>query len=449
VSLTPAADRPYIGGSQDNSLLNLIFGYNGLGRISGSETGSVGGTGAVGSQWGPTGWLRFFNADFGTQISWLIPAALILALACLWLWRRRPRTDAARSAVLLWGGWLIVTEVVISLAQGIIHPYYSIAAAPAIGALVGIGASALWERRSTFGARAALAGALAATTVWSYVLLDRAPQWMPWLGPVVLVIGLGSALFLMVAPRVRGRAALALGTAGMCAALAGPAAYALDTAATAHSGAIPSAGPSTGTGPGGLPGRPGGNVGGFPGAGRGGLPSGGAPASGVTRAGGSTAPPGFGAGRGSLPAGGFAPPSGGRGALGAGGARGGGAVGGAGGFLSISTPGTKLVKALEADAGAYTWVAATVNSNSAAGYQLATDDPVMAIGGFNGTDPAPTLAQFERYVAEKKIHYFISGGSGPGNGSSGTTASQITQWVESHFTAETLDGVTVYNLSGT
>ena len=91
------------------------------------------------------------------------------------------------------------------------------------------------------------------------------------------------------------------------------------------------------------------------------------------------------------------------------------------------------MKALEAEAGHYTWVAATVNSNSAAGYQLATDDPVMAIGGFNGTDPAPTLAQFERDVAAKKVHYFISGGGGPGTGGTGTTATQITQWVESHF----------------
>ena len=75
-----------------------------------------------------------------------------------------------------------------------------------------------------------------------------------------------------------------------------------------------------------------------------------------------------------------------------------------------------------------------MNSNSAAGYQLATDDPVMAIGGFNGTDPAPTLAQFERGdVAEKKVHYFISGGGGLGTGGTGTAATQITQWVESHF----------------
>ena len=87
-----------------------------------------------------------------------------------------------------------------------------------------------------------------------------------------------------------------------------------------------------------------------------------------------------------------------------------GGAGGAGGLLNASTPGKQLVALLESDASRYTWIAATTGANSAAGYQLATDDPVMAIGGFNGTDPSPTLAQFQKYVAEGKIHYYISGG---------------------------------------
>jgi 4-amino-4-deoxy-L-arabinose transferase-like glycosyltransferase len=449
VQLTPAADRPYIGGSQDNNLLNLIFGYNGLGRLSGSESGSVGGAGAAGSRWGPTGLFRFFGTEFGTQISWLIPAAVILAAASLWLWRRRPRTDPARSAVLLWAGWLIVTVVVISLAKGIIHPYYSVAAAPAIGALVGIGSAALWERRAHLGARLGLAVALAATVVWGYVLLDRAPQWMPWLRTAVLVMGLAAAVLVVFASRLRRRGVLALAAVGIGAALAGPAAYALDTVATAHAGAIPSAGPSSGAGPNGLPGGPGA----APAGGFGPLPGGaGAPGRGSTFApptGRTSAsfpgPRNPGAvPRGSFPPGGFGGPPGTGAAAGRGSRNGPG--GGGGGFLSISTPGSGLVKVLEANSGRYTWVAATVNSNSAGGYQLATDDPVMAIGGFNGTDPAPTLAQFERDVAEKKVHYFIAGGGGLGGGT-GTTAGQITQWVESHFTAKTLDGVTVYDLT--
>jgi 4-amino-4-deoxy-L-arabinose transferase-like glycosyltransferase len=120
--------------------------------------------------------------------------------------------------------------------------------------------------------------------------------------------------------------------------------------------------------------------------------------------------------------------------------------------LNASAPNAALTRLLQADASRYAWAAATVNSNSAAGYQLASGEPVMAIGGFNGTDPAPTLAQFEKYVSEGKIHYFIAGGAGIGRlgglgGSSGGDASQITSWVESHFTAETVGGVTVYDLT--
>ncbi len=126
--------------------------------------------------------------------------------------------------------------------------------------------------------------------------------------------------------------------------------------------------------------------------------------------------------------------------------RAGGARGGAGGFLNSTTSSPALTKLLKADASHYTWVAATVNSDSASGYQLASMEPVMAIGGFNGTDPSPTLAQFEKYVAEKKIHYFIAGGGGLGGGSGSDDASQITSWVESHFTSQTVGGTTIYNL---
>jgi len=127
-----------------------------------------------------------------------------------------------------------------------------------------------------------------------------------------------------------------------------------------------------------------------------------------------------------------------------------GGGGGPGGILGSSQSNPALNKLLQANAAHYTWAAATVSANSAAGYQLGSGEPVMAIGGFNGTDPAPTLAQFEKYVAEGKVHYFIAGGRGGGPGgaaSSNNDASQITSWVESHFTAETVGGVTVYNLT--
>jgi hypothetical protein len=154
---------------------------------------------------------------------------------------------------------------------------------------------------------------------------------------------------------------------------------------------------------------------------------------------------------GSLPTGGAFPsggtlPGGGRVGFGTGA---GGAGGGGAGFLNSSSSGPALTKLLKADASRYTWVAATVNSNSASGYQLASDEPVMAIGGFNGTDPAPTLGQFEKYVAEGKIHYFIAGGGagGFGRGGSSDDSSKITSWVEAHYTARTVDGTTIYDLT--
>ncbi|MGD0882364.1 MAG: glycosyltransferase family 39 protein [Acidimicrobiales bacterium] len=443
VELTPASDRPYIGGSTDNNLFNLVFGYNGIGRLSGNETGSVGGAGAAGSRWGPTGWDRLFLRSMGGQISWLIPGALIGMVAVLWLTRRSPRTDRTRAAVLVFGGWLLLTGLIFSYAQGIIHPYYTVALAPAVGALVGIGAGTLWSRRVGWFPRLALCAAVLATVAWSFVLLGWSPGWYPALRWAILAAGVVAAVAIVALPRARGVLAAGIAGLGIATVLAGPAAYSVDTAATPHSGAIPSAGPAVsggGFGPGGLVGGPagfGGRFGAIPGGSTGG---------GFAGRGFAGAGRGFAGGAfpgGALPGGGFAGGGfGGPGAVGGGG-------GGGGGLLNASTPNKQLTALLGAGADRYSWVAATTGSNSAAGYQLATDDPVMAIGGFNGSDPTPTLAQFERYVAEGRIHYYVSGGGfgGGGGGSTSSDATQIATWVTSHFTARTVGGVTVYDLS--
>ena len=136
--LVPAADRPYFGGSTNNNILQLAIGYNGLGRLDGTETGSIGGGGGGGGGGfgGATGITRLFSSEFGGQISWLLPAALISLPAMLWVSRRAVRTDRTRAAALLWGGWLLCTGLVFSYMSGIIHPYYMVALAPAIAALV-------------------------------------------------------------------------------------------------------------------------------------------------------------------------------------------------------------------------------------------------------------------------------------------------------------------------
>lgn len=420
VSLIPAAYRPYIGGSQNNSILELTLGYNGLGRLTGNETGSVGGGGGNGGRWGTTGATRLFGTDMGTQISWLLPSSLLLLAAGLWFTRKAARTDRTRAALLLWGGWLLVTGVVLSYAQGIIHAYYTVALAPAIGGIIGVASILLWRHRDRLGAIGLLAAAVVVTAVWEFVLLDRTPTWLPWLRYAILMAGVGSALLLVVASRLARRTALAVALVALTAALAGPSAYAVSTARTPHTGSIPSAGPAVA----GSFGGPGGRFNG-------------------QRPGGFLRP------NGPPPAGRFlpSPPPG---SANAGLAP---RAGGAGGLLDASTPSAAVVSTLTTDSSRYTWVAAAVGSNSAAGFQLATEKPVMAIGGFNGSDPSPTLEEFQSLVAAGRIHYFIGGGFGSGRGlgaqhGGGNTSSQISSWVQSTFTAVTVDGgTTLYDLT--
>jgi 4-amino-4-deoxy-L-arabinose transferase-like glycosyltransferase len=499
VLLTPAADRPFVGSTTDNNILNLTFGYNGLSRLTGGQGGFPGGAGraagrglgaaageaarrrggfgggAGGGFGGGTGLTRLFGAEWGGQISWLIPAALIALAAMLWLSRRSARGDRTRAAAVVWGGWLVVAGLVLSFMSGTSHSYYSIVLAPPIGALVGIGAVVLWRSRHTWFARAAMAVALAATGAWACVLLGRSPAWFPWLRVVIVVATVAAIGAILAAPVLRGMAGrwsgvLAVATVSLAAiaGLGGPLAYSLDTAASSYSGASPSAGPALTTGAF-LPGR-----GGFPG--RGAFP-----------------------GRGDFPGAGRA----GRG------------LGGFGGNTPVSSAFAKL---LETGAARYEWTAATEGSDSAASMELATGGiPVMAIGGFRGTDPAPSLAEFKKLVAAHKIHYYVAdaaggfaglfgGGFGGGAGAEGryggfggrgagaegryggfggrgagaegrygdfgdrgtgtdraasgfgggaggfgggatTDAAQISAWVEAHFTAKTVGGMTVYNLT--
>ncbi|WP_433801393.1 ArnT family glycosyltransferase [Actinomycetospora sp. CA-084318] len=420
VDLWPTSERPYIGGSTDNSFLDLVLGYNGLGRIlggsgnGGGSGGPGGGTGAGNTGFGgSTGITRMFNESFGGQISWLLPAALIVLVAGLALTWRAGRTDRTRAGLVLWGGWLLVHGLVFSFMSGTVHAYYSVAMAPGLAGTLAVGGTLLWRRRELPAARLALVAALAATTAWSVVLLRRTPEFLPWLRWVVAIAGAVAVLGLLVGAVTRRawvrRALPVLLVGAVLAGAGGSVAYAMDTAATTHSGSIVSAGPASADG----------GTGGGPGGGSGG--QGGQPPSGQRPDGGSGQP---------------------------GGAAQGGGTGAPGG----TTTSAELTTLLR-DAGT-TWSAAVVGSQSAASLELSTGTAVMAIGGWSGSDAAPTLAQFQAMVAADEVHYLLASGDGGGmgggsggQGGSDSVGSQITTWVSEHYTATTVGGQTVYDLT--
>ena len=434
VQLWPADARPYIGGSQTNSIVELLFGYNGFGRITGDEVGRIGGGG------GPfgdgAGLFRLFSGEVATEIAWLLPAALAAGVGLLWLQRRAPRTDALRAQAILWLGWLVVTGLVFSLMEGIFHEYYTVALAPSIGALIGLGVAAAWRHRANNVVLVVAGAVVLGSALWTVHMLSETDGWNGWLMPL-LVAGAVVAAGLTLGAAVARRHELRLPALGLSLAvlLATPALASVATAAEPHTGAIPTAVPGAQ-----LPGQ-----GGFGAApfrlGR--LFGPGGP--------GFNGPPLTGPFAGGFPATGGLPPIGRNGAgffPGFGGF--GGRGGGLGGLLDAATPDPALVAALQDGADGYRWAAATTGSNNAAGLALSSQTSVMAIGGFNGTDPAPTLAQFQSYVANGLIHYYVGGANAAGfRGARGGSedAGEIAAWVESTFPATTIGGVTLYDLT--
>ena len=239
VELWPAP-KPFIGGSQDGSVLNLIVGYNGLGRVLGQGAPAEEARSALmGDAFaGAPGPLRMFDEQTGGQISWLLPLCLLVVAVSVGGLRRRrsaPTPPARRAGWLLWGGWLLVTALVYSFTQGLSHPYYTAELAPAAAAVAAAGLSMLWRHYREPGRTAwlLLPLAVAGSAVWAWVLVSRDLAWNGWLRYPVLAAGGLAVLALLAArfdtPRPR-RAASAAGMLGVLAVLLAPAMWSGATA---------------------------------------------------------------------------------------------------------------------------------------------------------------------------------------------------------------------------
>ena len=389
VQLIPADQRPFIGGSTDGSALQLVLGYDGLGRIFGGS--GAGGGGGGGGFSGTPGILRLFNAQLGDQVSWLIPLAVVGLAAGLLIHLRGRRTDPRRAAYLLWGGWFLITAAVFSFMSGVIHSYYAVALAPAIGVLVGAGVVELWRLRSrSLVAGIVLGGGGVATAIWSAMLLNRTPAFLPGIDVAVVMVALAAAVVIAF-PEARAfpRFSMLAAAIALVALLVGPAAYTVSAMNTGFSSGDPSVS--------------------------------------LTAAGTQGGPGGFGGGQ---------------------------AIGGqpnGGQNAGTSSSSQQLYDYLVANRGTASWIVAVQGADQAANIELATGQPVMAMGGFTGSDPAPTLDQLKAYVASGQLRYVIVSGGGQGGFGGGGRggSSDVTTWVTSNGTLVTsISGVSLYDLSG-
>jgi 4-amino-4-deoxy-L-arabinose transferase-like glycosyltransferase len=215
VSLVPAHDRPYVDGTQNDSVFSQTFDYNGIARLRhGSDVFAGAGRPAAflvhisQASAGPIhsiapSWHRLLSGPFGRDDGWLLPAALIAAIAVLAISRRASRRDPLRAAAVLWGLWLIVLGAFFS-AGGYPNSYYVAALSPAIGALCGTGVEVAWRRRERVATRGCLAGALLASAGYGIYLLDGGSGVPGWLIPGAICAALAGLVALGAATRREG-----------------------------------------------------------------------------------------------------------------------------------------------------------------------------------------------------------------------------------------------------
>jgi 4-amino-4-deoxy-L-arabinose transferase-like glycosyltransferase len=420
VALTPAADRPWISGTSDNSILSLILNYNGVGRLAGQAGGPAGGpaggAGGGGSVFGGSpGPLRLLNAALGGQDGWLLGFALVAGIGLLIATRLR-RDDARTGWLLAVGGAGLTIAVAFSAAAGIFHPYYVSLLAPFAAALVGAGAATLAGRARLTRVLAPLA--VVAGVAGELIVLHNNPGQLTWLPALLIAAGVLVAVALAAAGEQRLRVALVAAALGLL--LIAPATWAVDTLGHATSGTFPAGGPAD---VGSLGGAFGPGAGGFgarggagPSAGRplfGSGAAGGPPAAGPGAGGTSTGGPAL-FGNGSAATGGppTAPGAGGPGGFPAGGGFGRGF--GGGGFGGGGFGGEDLTAALDYVNAHGGGTLAVASQSSASSAIIANDADVAGIGGFSGQESDVSLSWLAREVRAGHIRWVLASAAGGG-----------------------------------
>ncbi|MFJ7215949.1 ArnT family glycosyltransferase [Amycolatopsis sp. NPDC098790] len=352
--------KPYMGGSEDGSAWNLVFGYNGFGRLSGNGEGGGmmimrNGQQTMSSFGGDPGPGRMFNDLVGGQISWLLPLSLVVLAVIGRRWR-----DAGW---LLWGGWLLVTAVVFSFAGGIWHPYYTTAMAPAVAAVSAAGLALLWRRHR----RTLLPAVILLSAAWAFVLASRDTSFYGWTRWAVIGTAVAAVVGLVV---TRDRWTL---VAALVPLLLTPAVWSYVAAQSTSAGTLPAAGPATG------PGAP---------------------------------PPPSPGGQGPAPR---------------------MILSGGDGTATLSDEQRRILDYARRD-GTEITLAVNAEAGAVAPFLIDSDATVIGMGGFGGRDDAPSVAQLDRWLAEGKLRFVLSGaGTRPGPPRS-PVQGERQRWIEGHCT---------------
>lgn len=381
VELTPAANRPYIGGSTTNSILELTLDYNGLARFlrfsPDPQGGGAAAQGSVSEYDG--GFSRLFNANFAPEGAWLLFGAATCSLALILLWQQAGGSRRAKALICCGVLWLLTAFIVLSFMGTMTHTYYVFSIAAPMAVVVALGTRLLWSQRQRIVPRCLGAVLLAGNGYVAARIFQYSDAWGAWPAALLGVTLLAVAGWLYAGPRHFERLTLAMVVVAL---VLGPLATDVITLPKAHSGTNPLSGP-VGNNPGSLSAH-------LDAARRGDPP--------LAR------------------------------------------------HLGFGVEPSQAITSLLREASSSTWAAATYTAQNAAQYQLASGRPVIALGGWLGNDPAPTIDEFKRLVQEGNIAYFIWQQPIVDEIPLGEDAVAITNWVKASFEGETVDGVTIYDL---
>jgi 4-amino-4-deoxy-L-arabinose transferase-like glycosyltransferase len=382
VELTPAANRPYVGGSATNSIFELTLDYNGLARFVRLPITSAGAsTEPELSEAVPydSGLTRLFNGNFAPEAAWLLFSALAIVLV-LGVLHYLLSTQPARLLALMAGAWLVSAYLILSFMGTMVHTYYTYSLAPPIALLMPVGLLALWQARSRLPVRLIGAAVVFSSAYMSYRILEYSDDYPTWLRFCISILGLLSTVGWMVGRKPQTQRVL--WTVVACGLIVGPLATNVHTLSNHQKGTNPLSGPI------------------------------------------SNDPDAISRHLEEIREG---KPAWAR------------------QIAYGEVPDAEVIGVLSPEASDSTWIAATYSAENAAQYQLATGRPVMALGGWLGTDPAPTLEQFQLIVEKRQVTYFIWQQDLMDLQQLGPETVKISEWVSGNFRYKVVGGVKIYD----